>query len=232
MKKLIIYSLLLIGFTACMTDHKEYYNIKVLDVYLDSTQNQNLGRNLMGYNYADFLRKSTLNLNEHELSGVSWRIVQLDSSKKDVVFQIGLSKQSLQKKDQIQKFFTEFIDEKIQFQTTQDSLVETALQFSDHMITYLDEDKMPYFWEHTAELFKDRTNSENFKHTLKRRLPTDQHVEGRYIQSYQYYKGLENGQKGTYLAINYAFKEQEGYEQITLKAQDTTFKIIGYLHNF
>ena len=225
----IISVILTCFFIKCSFKTKEYFILEKINLYTDPSKNEQVGRDLMYYDYAKLIKDSLKITDPAILQNIGWENF-IASDTKDVTFRLNLQNEAISKKKELVSLFADFVANKLDEYKTKEKEVDTAVNMGYYYIRLINHHYYDSLWKQTSSLLEKYANKEQFTDMMKQRnanyRPTDTiQFRGRIV-----FNKVDN-LTGDFYVIYYTASNNTN-EQVTMVKTNHTYKLLGYHYAF
>lgn len=209
----------------CQFNTQEFFVLEKIDVYDNPEKNEQLGKDLLLYDYQKLIKDSTNITDESIFKNITYEyFVQSDNN--EVTFRLYLKNSAIQEKDTLVKLFDNFIKNKINAYKLKRKQIDTATQMGLYFIKLIQRFQYDSVWQKSSGSLEKYTSKEKFINMLKERNEAFKSLETPKVITQLISTELDS-LKGNFYTINYEYQNKTT-EQITLEETNNNFGLLGY----
>jgi len=221
----IFTTILICLFISCSFNTKEFFILEKINLYTDPAKNEQIGKDLMYYDYATLIKDSLKITDPIYLQNISWEDF-VASDTKEVTFRLDLQNEAISKKKELVALFDHFVTNKLGEYKKKEKDIDTAVSMGYYYISLINQHDYDSIWKQTSTLLEKYANKEQFTNMLKQRnanykFPGDIKVEGRIV-----FNKIDN-LTGDFYVIYY-MAGNNAHEKVTMIKTDHIYKLLGY----
>lgn len=221
-------ALLLISLTACHFYKQEFFVLEKINLYSDSLKNEQIGKDLLYYDYAALMKDSLKITDPAYLRNINWQDF-LTSDTKEITFRLRLQNEALEKKKELVALFDHFVINKLTEYKTKEKDIDSAVTMGYYYIDLINQSYYDSTWNQSSPLLEKYVSEQQFINVLRERnahykSPPDLKVEARIMAN-----EIDNI-AGDFYSIYYA-GGNNAHEKITMQKINQAYKILGYQYN-
>lgn len=221
--------ILICFFIKCSFKTKEFFILENINLYTDPSKNEQVGRDLMYYDYPKLIKDSLKITDPTILQNISWEDF-VASDTKEVTFRLDLQDEAISKKKELVPLFTDYVGNKLAEYKSQEKEVDTAVNMGYYFIRLINHHEYDSLWKHTSPLLEKYSDKEQFINMLKQRnanyRPTDSiQFKGRIV-----FNKIDD-MAGDFYVIYYTASNNTN-EKLTIIKTDHAYQLIGYFCAF
>lgn len=220
--------LIVLLISSCTINHKDIIVIEMLDRFDNQEENEQLGMDLLFYNYGDFIRSEFPEFSQEVLNNINYQYF-IQSDNKQLDFRLIVSNDALPFKDKIVDFFELTVNEQIEKQINDKLLFDQAVYLATESLKQLDSENIDSFWNNCSPIMKSMATKEGLAENFSNRYKLKSVCGERIFHSKQFYKVLANTDIKDVFVVNFTCtKDKNMRESLTLQLIDNELKILGY----
>ncbi len=222
---LIVFLISAFFVVGCRFNNQEFFIISKIDIYDNSKKNEQLGRDLILYDYSNLIIQKLKIKDQVILNNITWQyFVQSDT--KDVTFRLILNNEAKAKRTELVNLFKNFLDVKLNEYRSKTNQVDSAVITGTYFIDLIQSYAYDSLWsQKSPSIEKFGSKAEYFKVFNERK---SQFKPNGKMKVYSRLIGgdLEN-LHGDFYTITYEYEDNKR-EQVTLEKINNKFKFLGY----
>ena len=237
--RLIVYfvCLVLVGSLAGCTEggslnvnFKEINIIETLNQFDSQAENEQLGKDLLSYNFGAELRLFKPEISLKQLQGIKPQYFIQEESK-EVSFRLILSGDALTIKGELISFFESSIKGHIEKHVSQKDQLNEAVDWAIINFDFLLADEDSLFLANVAKAITMKTDSIdliNMMNQFREGLP---HKDERVLMNRHYYESMPNAKGSNFYIVNFNSEAASSkVHQLTIQKESGGLKIVGWRH--
>lgn len=210
---------------ACQFNTQEVFELEKIDVYNNPKKNEQLGQDLLLYDYQKLIKDSLDIADESILKNITYQyFVRSDS--KEVTFRLYLKNKAISKKDKLVKVFDNFVKNKLNEYKLKEKQIDTATQIGLYFIKLIQRSQYDTIWQKSSVSLEKSSSKEQFINMLKNRNNMFKSFDTPSATTCLIESELDD-LKGDFYAINYEYNNRTE-EQIVLEYNNNNFMLLGY----
>jgi hypothetical protein len=222
-------ALLLISLIGCHFYKQESFILEKINLYSDSLKNEQIGKDLMYYDYAALIKDSLKITDPSYLRNISWQdFVASDS--KEVTFRLNLQNEAIEKKKELVDLFDHFVINKLDEYEKKEKQIDTAVQMGYYYVKLMNQSLYDSIWSQHAPLLEKYANKDTFINMLKHRNKLYSLSGIVQMQASIIYNNLDNT-PGDFYSVYYN-GDNGAKEKVTMENINHTYKLLAYQYAF
>ena len=218
-------TILICLFISCSFKTQEFFVLEKIDPYNDPEKNEQIGKDLMYYDYATLIKDSLKITDPSYLQNISWQDF-VASDTKEVTFRLYLQNEAIEKKNELVALFDHFVANKIEEYKKKEKKIDTAISIGFYYIQLINRQDYDSIWKQTSPLLEKYANKEQFTNMLTQRnthykSPPDLKVDSRII-----FNKIDNV-AGDFYVIYYV-GDNSAKEKVTMEKINSTYRLLAY----
>lgn len=231
MKKKYVFfgsALITISSIGCHFYKQEFFILEKINLYNDSSKNEQIGKDLMYYDYTALIKDSLKITDPAYLQNIGWQEF-LTSDTKEITFRLRLQNEALENKKELIALFDHFVINKLDEYKKKEKEIDTAIRMGYYYIDLINQSYYDSTWNQSSPLLEKYASEQQFINVLRERnahykSPPDLKVEARIMAN-----EIDNI-AGDFYTIYY-FGGNNAKEKITMEKIDQTYKLLGYQYD-
>ncbi|MES2515922.1 MAG: hypothetical protein V4580_17340 [Bacteroidota bacterium] len=223
MKTLLTVTIYMLLLTSCFDNTvNETTILAKVDAFTTPAENEELGRDIISYNYSEKLKKQFPDL---DLRNVTLQYFR-QSSNDEVTIRLIITNTALVYSKELTNFMTPLIKQNMSDYLAHTEGMRNAMKYSDKYSKLIHDKKIDSVWSMTGLNLKEIISKEDLNKAFEQ-IDSSVDFSKRTLTSKQYYSSLPIGQRqhtGNFYLFNYTYGK--AFEQIAL--QGDSLKLVGY----
>lgn len=140
-------------FIGCGFKTQEFFILEKINLYNDPFKNEQIGEDLMYYDYAALIKDSLKITDPSYLRNISWQNF-VTSDTKEVTFRLYLQNNAIEKKKELVALFNHFVINKLEEYKKKEKEIDTAIRMGYYYIDLINQSAYDSVWRQTSPLLE------------------------------------------------------------------------------